>query len=75
MTPIPRHPIASSAIASAGYCAERGILDIEFRRDRLLYRYFDVPSEVSRQLLDAPSVGRCFQTSIRDRYPFVRIVL
>jgi hypothetical protein len=75
MTQIPRQPIASSAIASAGYCAERGILDIEFRRDRTLYRYFDVPPDISRQLLDAPSVGRCFLTSIRDRYQFVRIPL
>lgn len=75
MTQIPRQPIASSAIASAGYCPKRGILDIEFRRDRTLYRYFEVPAEVSRQFLDAPSVGRCFQTSIRDRYRFVRIPL
>ena len=73
MTPIPRQPIASSAIASAGYCAERGILDIEFRRDRTLYRYFDVPPEVSKQLFDAPSVGHCFQTSIRHQYQFVRL--
>jgi len=73
MIQIQRQPIASSAIASAGYCPQRRILDIEFRRDHIVYRYFNVPPDVSQQLFDADSVGRRFQTCIRDRFRTTRI--
>ena len=56
--------LASSMMASAGYNSVTRILEIEFATGAV-YVYFDVPPDVYRDLLDAPSQGRFFHKRIR----------
>lgn len=59
----------SSVIAALTYDAAENTLDIEFRSGRI-YRYWLISSAVYEALAGAPSVGRHFNTEIRDRFPF-----
>jgi KTSC domain len=70
--PLERHPLDSSSLASVGYDPERHRLQIEFRTGHV-YEYQDVPSSVYRELLDAPSAGRFFTSSVRNRFPFRKL--
>jgi hypothetical protein len=65
---VKRQALDSSVLASAGYDAERRILELEFV-DGDVYRYWIVPAHVWRELLEAESAGHYFATEIRDRYP------
>jgi hypothetical protein len=60
-----RTPLDSTTLASAGYDATTGLLELEFRSGAL-YRYFSVPASLYRDLLTADSKGRFFNRSIRD---------
>jgi hypothetical protein len=66
---IERTRVESSAIASLGYEAQRGILEIEFSSG-MVYQYFDVPPDVYRQALAATSKGQWFNEAIRDRFAY-----
>lgn len=63
-----RERFESSVIASAGYDAIHGVLDVEFTSG-VVYRYSLVPPSVWRALREAPSAGRYFGARIRDVYP------
>ncbi|WP_309128438.1 KTSC domain-containing protein [Microbacterium sp.] len=67
-----REPVSSAAITSVGYDAAHAVLEIEFTGGDV-YRYYAVPPSVHAALMGAPSLGRCFQHSIRDRYPTERL--
>lgn len=67
-----RLPVDSSAIASVGYDRETCVLEIEFVEGDV-YQYFAVPRRVHRELLGADSMGRYFQSQIRDRYGYQRV--
>lgn len=61
----------SSVIRSFAYDAERHRLDIEFVSGRR-YLYHGVPARLVAALRAAPSMGRFFNTQIRDRFAFTR---
>ncbi|KAF2411953.1 KTSC domain-containing protein [Microbacterium sp. B35-04] len=63
-----RHPLDSTAIASAGYDAGTAVLELEFTSGEV-YRYFAVPPSVHRGLHAADSAGNFFRERIRDVYP------
>jgi hypothetical protein len=63
-----RHPLDSTAIASAGYDATTAVLELEFTSGEV-YRYFAVPPSVHRGLRAAESAGNFFRERIRDVYP------
>ncbi|WIY05724.1 KTSC domain-containing protein [Amycolatopsis mongoliensis] len=63
-----RQAVSSSTIASIGYDREEHVLEIEFVNESV-YRYRLVPESVHRALMGAPSLGRFFNSRIRDRYP------
>jgi hypothetical protein len=63
-----RHPLESTAIASAGYDAATAVLELEFTSGEV-YRYFAVPPSVHRALHAADSAGNFFRERIRDVYP------
>ncbi|MCW3494549.1 KTSC domain-containing protein [Microbacterium sp. SSM24] len=63
-----RRPLASGAIASAGYDPALAVLELEFTSGEV-YQYYAVPPSVHRALLQAESAGRFFRDSIRDVYP------
>lgn len=66
-----RFPVTSSNIVSVGYEPTEMVLEIEFQSG--IYRYFSVPASVHSDLMSAPSHGRYFTRTIKDRYPFSRI--
>ena len=68
-----RTPVHSSTIAAVAYAAAHELLDIEFRSGAV-YRYFNVPLDAYRGLVDAESIGRHFVSRIRPRYRHQRLV-
>jgi len=67
-----RRPVESSNIASVGYEASSATLEIEFRSGGI-YRYFDVPEWVYRELMEAPPHGKYLHTHIRDKYRYMKV--
>jgi KTSC domain-containing protein len=64
---IPRQSVQSTAIAKVGYSKRRHILEIEFVNNAV-YRYFDVPLSVYRDLMSAESKARFYDSNIRKHY-------
>ena len=64
-----RQSVDSSNLASVGYDAENEILEVEFNHGGV-YQYFDVPEDVYRELMAAPSHGRYFMANIRGDYEY-----
>jgi hypothetical protein len=69
---IPRQHVDSTAIAAAGYSKRRHILEIEFVNGAI-YRYFDVPPAVYRELMSAESKARFYDSNIRRHYRSILI--
>jgi len=67
-----RSRVVSSTIRSIGYDRRTAVLEIEFA-DGDLYKYFMVPRLTYQAFLEAPSKGRFFSESVRDRYQFQRL--
>jgi hypothetical protein len=65
-------PVESSSLAAVGFDGSVNELYVSFRNGTV-YRYFQVPGSVHRSLLTAPSVGRFFNETVRDRYPSQRL--
>jgi hypothetical protein len=61
--------IDSSAIQYVNYNNAQHSLFVVFSTERK-YIYLDVPEEIYRALLAAPSAGQFFNAEIRDRYRF-----
>lgn len=59
----------SSVIAALTYDVATNTLDVEFTSGRT-YRYWLVPSAAYEALVHAESMGRHFNSEIRDRFPF-----
>jgi hypothetical protein len=64
---IPRQSVQSSAIAKIGYSKRHHVLEIEFVNGAV-YRYFDVPVSVHRDLMSADSKARFYDSNIRKHY-------
>ena len=69
---IPRQSVQSSAIAKVGYSKRRHILEIEFVSGAV-YRYFDIPLSVYRDLMSAESKARFYDSNIRRHYRSVLV--
>ena len=61
--------VDSTTLRRVGYDVERQLLQIEFQ-DLSIYQYFDVPSAVHEELMQAPSKGAYFNRSIRPRFDY-----
>ncbi len=61
--------VVSSAVDRVAYAPESRTLDIWYRGGSR-YTYFDVPTEVYRALLAAPSVGAFVNAQVKDAYRF-----
>ena len=64
--------VTSSSVASVGYAAETGTLELEYRNGSV-YEYFAVPRSVFDSLLAAGSKGTFVSAWIRGRYPYRRV--
>ena len=69
---IPGQEVQSSAIAKIGYSKRHHILEIEFVNGAV-YRYFDVPLSVYRDLMSAESKARFYDSNIRKHYRSVSV--
>ena len=71
MRSLQRQPVESTSIASVGYQADGGTLEIEFRNGAV-YRYAEVPVEIFEQMLVAKSKGQYLHRFIRGLYGYER---
>ncbi|HEY4282545.1 MAG TPA: KTSC domain-containing protein [Chthoniobacterales bacterium] len=69
---IPHEPLASAAIATAGYSKRLHIMEIEFCNGAV-YRYLDVPPAVYRDFISAESKARYYDWNIKGRYRSLRL--
>src|SRR5438552_3175835 len=69
---IPHQRVESTAIAAIGYSKRRHILEIEFVNGAI-YRYFDVPPAVYRELMSSESKARFYDSNIRKHYRSVLV--
>jgi hypothetical protein len=67
-----RVPLESSVVASAGYDADRGVLEIEFASGRI-YQYRSVPASVYQWLLKTPTKGAYVSRMIANRYDYLDV--
>jgi len=72
ISPIPREPVHSTAIARIGYSKRRRILEIQFVNGAV-YRYLDVPPAVHRDLMSAESKTRFYDSNIRRHYQSILV--
>jgi hypothetical protein len=59
-----RISVSSSNLASVGYDASHGILEIEFLNGSI-YQYLNIPLHIYEGLMNASSHGRYFDTHIK----------
>lgn len=69
---IPRLPVTSSNIASAGYDPLSKCMVIEFNSGAI-YAYHDVPKAVYDEFSDADSKGKFFGANIRNTYRYDKV--
>lgn len=79
-----RTPVKSSQITSIGYDGEKAILEVEFARTPIdeslkaeaaegaVYQYEGVEPAVYQALIEAESIGKQFNLTIRNQYPYIR---
>ena len=67
-----RERVESTNLFAVGYDTETKTLEIEFHT-RKVYRYYNVPLIVVRQLMDAESMGEFFNFYIKDAYRWLRV--
>ena len=67
-----RQPVRSSNLASVGYDALSGTLDVGFRSGSV-YRHYRVPESLHRGLMGASSKGGYYALHLRNRYGCRRI--
>jgi hypothetical protein len=67
-----RVPVESSSVASVGYAVEARTLEVEFRSG-VVYRYFDVPTEIYGGFLAAESKGIFFNCAVKGRFGYARV--
>ncbi|MEO8382166.1 MAG: KTSC domain-containing protein [Acidobacteriota bacterium] len=60
--------IDSSVIAALTYDSDTNVLDVEFRTGRV-YRYWLIPQGVYDALRGSDSIGRHFNSEVRDHFP------
>ncbi len=67
-----RQEVGSTTMQSVGYDQANQVLEIEFQSG-MIYQYLDIPPAIYKELLEAESKGRYFNSEIRDSYEFVRV--
>jgi hypothetical protein len=67
-----RVAVRSTEIAIVGYEASTKLLEVAFRNGSV-YHYDQVPPEVYRQMIDAPSVGIFFAEHVKTTYAYTKV--
>lgn len=66
-----RQSVNSSNITSIGYDKDKQVLEIEFNTGSI-YHYPNITEKLANELVNAPSIGRFFNTTIRNNFKFER---
>ena len=69
---IARLPVHSHALAAVGYSKRLHALEVEFVNGAI-YRYSNVPPEIYRDLLGAPSKAQFYDANLRGHFPSVHV--
>jgi hypothetical protein len=69
---ITRQPVNSHALAAVGYSKRLHALEVEFVNGAI-YRYSNVPPEIYRNLLGAPSKAQFYDANVRGHFPSVHV--
>jgi KTSC domain len=69
---IVRQPVHSHALAAVGYSKRLRALEVEFVNGAI-YRYSNVPPEIYRDLLGAPSKAQFYDINVRGHFPSVHV--
>ncbi len=69
---ISRRPIHSTALATIGYSKRLRALEVEFVNGAI-YRYTNVPPEIYRALIAAPSKAQFYDENVRGHFPSVHV--
>jgi len=64
--------VSSTNVLSVGYDEGAQILEVEFKNGGV-YSYKGVPKSMHQKFMAAPSKGRFFDASIRDKYPTTKL--
>ena len=67
-----RERVDSSNLFAVGYDDESRMLEVEFHT-HTVYRYYNVPKIVVRQLLNAESIGEFFNFYVKDAYRWLKV--
>ncbi len=67
-----RKRVISSNLLSVGYDSTSGTLEIEFH-SRWVYQYFNVPTAIYQNLMNASSHGSYHAVYIKNNYAYKRI--
>lgn len=71
---VPRSAVVSRSISSVGYDPGKKILEVEFRASGEVYRYFDVPENIFREMMTAPSIGAYLNRRIKGNYRYQKLL-
>ena len=66
--------VESTTLKAVAHDEGLALLRLEFR-SQAIDDYFGVPAAVHEALLNAPSIGACFNEMVRGRFPFCRVSL
>ena len=69
---ITRQPVHSHALAAVGYSKRLHALEVEFVNGAI-YRYSNVPPEIYRDLIGAPSKAQFYDENVRGHFPSVHV--
>lgn len=68
-----RDIVDSSMMASIGYDQSTGIVEVEFQKNGQVWQYYDVPEITYNEVRAGDSLGRAFNTMIRNHFREARI--
>jgi hypothetical protein len=66
-----RKAVFSSIIKSVGW--NKGVLEVEFKTNGAVYRYFGVGRDLYLQMVVADSVGSFFKAEIEPHFEYERV--
>ena len=68
-----RDVVDSSMIESIGYDQSTGTVEVEFRSNKQIWQYYDVPESTYNDVRSAGSLGKAFNAMIKKHFREARV--
>lgn len=68
-----RDVVDSSMIESIGYDQSAGTVEVEFRSNKQVWQYYDVPESTYNDVRAAGSLGKAFNAMIKKHFREARV--